>query len=168
MALEPNEQAYWESYLQTLNNENKPLTAQVTAGYAGNPEITDKLLALYFTGKKTAGSSLVEDFKTAGDPLPVVGNFWIYLDSSGKPRCILKTVLVVTHLFKDVPLEIALAEGEGNLTLEHWKRVHTDLFTPLLQQWGVRDLNEATVITEFFEIVYRWPLAVVPNEGSVL
>ncbi len=48
MALKTNEQAYWESYLQTLTDVNKPSNAHVTAGYAGNADITDELLAMYF------------------------------------------------------------------------------------------------------------------------
>lgn len=155
MALKPNEQAYWESYLQTLPEDQKPIRTNVTAGYAGNPEITDELLALYFEGKKTAGSSLVEDFETAGDPLPKVGNYWIYLGSQGQPRCILRTERVVFHRFKEVPLEIAIAEGEGDLSLEHWRKVHSELYKPYLAQWGISDINEARVVTEHFTIVFR-------------
>lgn len=155
MPLKPNEQAYWEKYLQTLADEVKLSHALVTAGYAGNPQITDELLALYLQGKKSAGSSLMEDFQTAGDPLPEVGNYWIYLDSRGDPRCILRTDRVVTHKFKDVPPEIAMAEGEGDLSLEYWKRVHSELYKPFLRQWGIGNLDEATVVTEFFSIVYR-------------
>jgi 5-formyltetrahydrofolate cyclo-ligase len=154
-SLKSREASYWESYLQTLPLEQKPREAFVSAGYAGTPEMTDELLHLYLSGKKTAGSSLVEDFLSAGDALPRVGNYWIYLNSSGEPSCILRTERTVIHKFKDVPLEIAIAEGEGDLTLEYWKRAHSDLYLPHLEQWGIEDLNEATVITEFFSIVYR-------------
>jgi uncharacterized protein YhfF len=155
MSLRPNEKTYWENYISTLPESEALPNTKVTAGYAGNPEITDELLLLYLEGKKTAGSSLAEDFQTAGDPLPQVGDYWIYLNSSGKPCCILRTDRVVTHKFKDIPLEIAIAEGEGDLSLAYWKRTHAELYNPFLQQWGISDLNEATVVTEFFKIVYR-------------
>ena len=157
MALNPVEQSYWESYLRTLPEGERPNDAVVSAGYAGNPELTDELLALYFAGKKTAGSSLLEDFQSAGDSLPQVGNHWIYLNRRGEPCCILKTERIVMHKFKDVPPEIAAAEGEGDGSLEYWRRVHREIYTPFLAKWGVHELNEATVITEFFRIVYRSP-----------
>lgn len=154
-SLKPNELLYWKNYLEAFPELKKAKDIFVSAGYAGNPDITDELLKLYMAGKKTAGSSLVEDFVTAGDPLPKVGNYWIYLNSVGEASCILKTVKIVTHKFKDVPIEVAIAEGEGDLSLEYWRKVHSELYTPYLEAWGIKDLNDATVITEFFSIVYK-------------
>jgi uncharacterized protein YhfF len=154
-SLKPKEQAYWEDYLLTLSDDQRPTNAFISAGYAGTPEITDSLLGLYLSGRKIAGSSIVEDFLSAGDSLPQVGNYWIYLNGLGEPSCILRTEKVVLHKFKDVSVEIAIAEGEGDLTLEYWKNVHSDLYSPFLRSWGIREINEATVITEFFKIVHK-------------
>ncbi len=153
--LKPHELAYWEKYLQTLPKEQRPQDAFVTTGYAGTPEITDQLLELYLSGKKVAGSSIVEDFLSAGDPPPKVGNYWILLNSQAQPGCILRTEKTVINKFKEVPIEIAIAEGEGDLTLEYWKRVHLELYSPFLESWGIDDIDKASVITEFFKIVYQ-------------
>jgi uncharacterized protein YhfF len=155
MRLKDNEQKYWQSYLSRLSAADRPKDPVVTAGYAGNPEITDELLKLYLSGLKTAGSSLLEDFVSANDPVPQVGNYWIFLNSHAQPSCILKTAKIEMNKFKDIPASIAIAEGEGDLSLDYWKRVHSELYSPLLKSWGISDINEATVITEFFEIVYR-------------
>ncbi len=149
-----SERAYWEHYLST-RPENLPLKPFVEAGHAGNRATTDNLLQLYLSGKKTAGSSLLEDFTSAGDPIPQVDRHWILLDSKDSPRCILRTERVVSHRFRNVPLEIAAAEGEGDLSLEYWKRTHAGFFAPYLKDWGVADIEDATVITEFFELVYQ-------------
>jgi len=146
---------YWKKYLNTLPENERPMHPRVEASPAGNKEITDELLKLYLDGKKYAGSSIVEDFLSAGDPLPQVGNYWIFLNSKDEPRCILRTERVVQNKFKDVPLDIVIAEGEGDLSLEYWKKVHKELYLPFLMSWGVREMDEATVITEFFKIVYR-------------
>lgn len=127
----------------------------MSAGYAGNQEITDELLALYFASKKTAGSSILEDYLTAGDPPPQVGNYWIYLNSHDQPSCILRTEKVVIHKFKDVPIEIAIAEGEGDLSLDYWRRIHSEIYSSHLPKWGLNDIADATVVTEYFSIVYR-------------
>ena len=118
----------------------------------GNKQIADGLVALYLTGKKSAGSGLVKDYDVAGDPLPRVGDYWIVLDSSEQPRCIVKTIKVEIHTFDAVTEEIALAEGEGDLSLGYWRDAHRRFFTPLLTSFDITDLSKALVVTEFFEI----------------
>lgn len=153
--LTPTQLEYWQKYLSTLPADQHPVNPFVTASFAGTREITDELLHLYLIGKKYAGSSIVEDFLSAGDPLPQEGNYWIFLNSKEVPSCILRTEKTVTHKFYDVPVEIAIAEGEGDLSLDYWRKVHSELYLPYLQSWGVQMLENATVITEFFKIVYR-------------
>ena len=154
MALTLEQDRFWQAYLTDLEPGNRP-QKQPIAAIPGSPEIADQLIDLYLSGQKTAGSGLVEDYLAAGDPLPQVGDHWIALDSALRPRCILRTERIETHLFKDVPESIARAEGEGDLSLAHWKRVHALHFEPHLAEWAVGDLDEATVVTEFFTLVHR-------------
>jgi len=145
---------FWNSYLDTVPDKESLQDVFVEAMPAGNFQITDNLIELYFAGKKIAGSSLVEDFASAGDPLPKVGNFWIVLASDKKPKLILKTKKIEIHKFAEVPQYVATAEGEGDLSLDYWKREHAKIYEPHLANWGIKDLNQANVITEFFELVF--------------
>jgi 5-formyltetrahydrofolate cyclo-ligase len=153
MDLDTKGKLYWEKYLSTL--DIVPLNPHVESGIAGNENTADQLLELYLSGKKTAGSGLVKDYKLAGDPLPKAGNYWIILDSTRNPRCIVKTIRTEVHQFAKVPVEIAVAEGEGDLSLEHWRDAHIEFFTPFLKAWDIEDLAREDVITEFFEVVYQ-------------
>lgn len=153
--LNKTQKQYWDSYVFTLPSSLRSMKLNVSASYAGNKEITDELLNLYLTGKKTAGSSIVEDFLSTGDELPKIGNYWIFLNSKEEPSCILKTVDIKIHKFNEVPVAIAAAEGEGDLSLEYWRKVHTGLYAPFLDAWGLKRIEDATVITEFFNVVYR-------------
>ncbi|NUT18741.1 MAG: ASCH domain-containing protein [Hamadaea sp.] len=146
---------FWQAYLQTLPPESRPAEPFVEASFAGPRESTDELLSLYLTGRKTAGSSIKEDFIAAGDPLPKVGNFWILLNSREEPGCLLRTEKIVEHKFYDVPPEIAVAEGEGDLSLEHWRRVHRAIYEPHLAEWGLASIADATVLTEYFALVFK-------------
>jgi len=85
------EKQYWEKYLRNLPIEDHPVHAYVEASYAGNREATDKLLHLYLTGKKIAGSSILEDFLSVGDLPPKTGSHWILLNGKDEPGCILRT-----------------------------------------------------------------------------
>lgn len=62
---------------------------------------------------------------------------------------------MVLNKFYEVQAEIAIAEGEGDLSLEYWRHVHAEIYQPHLKEWGVSSLEDATVITEYFTIVYR-------------
>jgi len=144
---------FWNKYLSTLTEP--PIMPNVSANIAGNLYIADQLLGLYLSGKKTAGSSLAKDYEVTGDALPEIGNFWIILDSRKNPRCIVKTVQVETYQFDQVPEEVAVAEGEGDLSLDYWRKAHVHFFTPFLKEWGITNLDKEILITEFFELVYK-------------
>ena len=145
---------YWQAYLATSDAAERSCPPPVTASSPGSPEIADELIALYLDGTKTAASGVVEDYAAAGDPLPEVGDHWVALSAGGEPRCILRTDRVQTHAFADVPEDVAVAEGEGDLSLDHWRRVHTAHYAPHLHQWGLADIEEATIVTEFFTRVF--------------
>lgn len=153
--LKESEKLFWHNYLSTLPSEQRPFEPFVTASPAGDLDITDGLINLYLEGKKTAGSSIVEDFLTAGDELPEVGDYWILLDSKEEPVLLLETIETETHNWLDVPERVAVAEGEGDLSLTYWRQVHGELYTPFLHDWGLTDLNQARVITEHFKVVFK-------------
>jgi len=88
------------------------------------------------------------------------------LDGRGKPRLIAKTRKIVLVKFKDVTAKIAAAEGEGDLSVAHWKRVHRKFYAPFLSRWGVEDLDDARVVVEFFELVFSAPSAAAPTTAT--
>ncbi len=137
------------------NPKDFPENPYVLLSLGGSKAITDDLLELYLLGKKWAGSSVLEDFHSVGDRVPQVGDYWIYLNSKDEPGCILRTENIELHKFYEVPESIAIAEGEGDLSLAYWREGHGRFWAPHLKQWGVAELKDATVITEFFRLVYK-------------
>lgn len=152
--LKPTERIFFEKYLDSLLHEERLKISHVSAGVAGNLEMADSLLNLYLNGKKTAGSSLLEDYLSAGDPLPKSGNHWIILDSHQVPRCIVRTVKVEQYRFNEIPESVAVAEGEGDFSLRYWREAHRSFFTPFLSSLKIAVLEEAQVIVEFLEVVF--------------
>lgn len=153
-SLKSHEQKFWQAYLQEAGVlDSNGLT--VSAGMPGDEQIADELVSLYLNGQKTAGSGLLKDYEQAGDPLPEVGNFWIILDSHARPRCIVRVIRVEMHLFREVTEEIARAEGEGDLSLEYWRKAHQWFFSRFLEKLGITNLNEERIVVEFYELVYR-------------
>ena len=153
--LKPTELEFWRDYRSAKPRDEVSIDAAISASIAGDDRNADELLQLYLDGKKTAASSLVIDYESAGEPLPKVGNFWIILDSGGVPKCIVKSIRVEIHRFDRVPESVAAAEGEGDLSLAYWTKAHREFFEPYLQRWNVEDLSQQRVITEFYDVVWR-------------
>ena len=93
--------------------------------FGDSPEMSETLLNLVVSGKKTATSwaSVHGDYKT------VVGEKMIVTDYENNPKVIIQTTDLVLKKFQDVDESFAKAEGEGDLSLEYWQRGHREYFT---------------------------------------
>jgi uncharacterized protein YhfF len=154
-SMEEEYELYWKNYLSTLPLIERPVDAFVEVSVAGTHEVTDELIQLYKDGVKSAGSGLLEDFLMAGDDLPEVGQYWMVLNSEDKPKIILKCVEVETNKWRDISEKIVRAEAGENSTIESWKEEHLSLYSPYLKEWGINDINDASVITEHFQLMFK-------------
>jgi uncharacterized protein YhfF len=57
--------------------------------------------------------------------------------------------------FEDVTAEFAAAEGEGDGSLEHWRRAHTAFFARECDRIGRTPAATMPVVCERFGLVYR-------------
>ncbi|HYG95090.1 MAG TPA: ASCH domain-containing protein [Nocardioides sp.] len=121
--------------------------------FGATPEQADALLELVLDGTKTATSAALGDFGAGEEPLPEPGGLSIVLDGSGSPRALIVTTDVRTVRFEEVDAEHARLEGEGDLTLEHWRDVHERFFTEHSLQDGAFT-PDLPVVLERFKVLY--------------
>ena len=114
----------------------------------------DKLAALVKNGVKTATCSAYDLYQTEGEPLPKEGDYSVILDSNGEAVCIVKTVKVYIAAFHQVSAEHAYKEGEGDRTLEYWRKVHADFLIRELSGSHLTFSENTKVVCEEFELVY--------------
>ena len=93
-------------------------------GFGATPPQADDLLSLVLAGTKTATASSLRDYEVDGDPVPAAGDLSIVLDGSGVPRALIRTIAVDIVPFREVTADHAVAEGEGDLSLEWWRAAH--------------------------------------------
>ena len=93
--------------------------------FGDSPELADELLELVLVGKKTATCWAA----TEGDKGVAVGKRWIVKDGQGRASAILETVELKQRRFGDVDAAFAHDEGEGDRSLDDWRRMHTAYFT---------------------------------------
>ncbi len=141
---------FWNDYLV----ESKDHGREFMVSMFGDEDSCDGLVNLIATGKKQAGSSLLRDFEATGDELPQVGNISMVVDANGSPVCIIEFTEVIQFAFKDVPERVAIAEGEGDQSIDYWKKVHTEFFSPSLNALGIENLDDEIIVTEFFKVIY--------------
>jgi uncharacterized protein YhfF len=91
--------------------------------FGDGPALADELLDLVIAGRKTATCM------TPDDPnRPRVGQRWVVLDGRGEPACVIETTELSERRFEDVDAAFARDEGEGDGTLETWRRNHRIYF----------------------------------------
>ena len=121
--------------------------------YGGTAEVADELAHLIVEGTKTSTAGALWDYEAEGEPLPQRGDLEIVLDGGGHPRALVMTTRVEVVPFDQVSAEHAHAEGEGDRSLAHWRRVHEDFFT----RHAVHDKGFASdmpVVCQDFEVLH--------------
>jgi uncharacterized protein YhfF len=91
--------------------------------FGDGPELADELLDLVIRGLKTATCS-TEDEPNTSTP----GEQWIVRDGRGEPRCVIETTELTYRRFGEVDAAFAYEEGEGDRSLDHWRRAHRTYF----------------------------------------
>lgn len=113
----------------------------------------DKLAQLVKDGIKTATCSALVFYELENEELPQVGGYNIILDSEENAVCITRTTKVYVTTFDAVSEEHAFKEGEGNRSLEYWRKVHKKFFADELETIN-RQFNERIeLVCEEFEVV---------------
>lgn len=119
--------------------------------FGGAPDLLASLVSLHI---KTATSSGYELYKLENEPLPMVGSYDVVLDSKNNAICIIKTISVNLVAFGQVSSEHAFKEGEGDRSLEYWRKVHLDFFSPYYKEAGLSFTEDSPLVLEEFECVF--------------
>ncbi len=139
----------WESFITQENIINETYEAWA---FGGAP---DELAELVAAGKKTATASAFPLYEIENEPLPVVGAYNIILNSKDEAMCIIQTTKVYVVPFNEVSKDHAFKEGEGDRSLEYWKKVHREFFSECLRELELCFDENMKVVCEEFKVVYK-------------
>ena len=143
---------FWQTYLDTLP-DNHPHRFQAIPeawSFGDSPEIADKLGRSVLQGIKTAtccrylGENLVEE---AGPS--------IIVDGKGQPLCVVQTTEITVRRYKDVDAQFASDEGEGDRSLNYWRKAHWNFFTREGAREGYEVSENMLLDCERFRVLYR-------------
>lgn len=113
----------------------------------------DYLLKLVISKKKKATSSLYFLYKNKPLSLPKAGDKNIITDSKGQNKCLIKITKVTIKPFSKINSKFAYKEGEGNKTLDYWKRTHKKFFIKTLKKLNKPFNEDILIVCEEFKVL---------------
>ncbi|WP_261817845.1 ASCH domain-containing protein [Vibrio gallicus] len=146
---------YLDTYLNTLNNNQiDPLSRISFEHFCADEFNANECAKLINNHQKRASCSLKSGYDIEGVPLPKAGDLTVVLDWQQNPVCIIQIERVETCAFKDVGQEFATLEGEGDKTLEWWKKAHQKFFDDYAQQLGITFTPDSILVLEYFNKIF--------------
>ena len=125
-------------------------------GYFGDTEKDADLLAdLVSKDIKRATSHSLLGLQLRGEELPKIGDFFVVTDWAGTAKSIIRTTSVKMLPYFSIHTEHARLEGEGDKTLDYWKKVHWDFYTRELADYNRKPLDSMIIVFERFEKVFQ-------------
>ncbi len=112
-----------------------------------SPALADELATLVASGIKTASCGSFACWQ-AEDPAPKLGSYNIILNGQDEPVCVIRIISLRLTRFCDVTEAFARKEGEGDLSLEYWRKEHQRFFSAA----GIFS-EEMELAAEEFEVV---------------
>ena len=148
--------AYWQKFLSTLPADSPYRAKTFTeGGYGDSPELANELIQLILIRRKTATCGSLWQQEAEGTPLPKVGDIWVELDEYGNPVCITETLEVTVQKYNEVGADFARDEGEGDLSLDYWRKAHKNYFSRVLSKIGREFSEDMLLVCERFKVIYQ-------------
>jgi uncharacterized protein YhfF len=144
----------WQAYLDSLPAGSQQPQNYITWKFTNEREAAGRLGILARDGIKTATASLLWEFEDNGEDLPLPGDLSILTDGEGAPLCIIETTAVEVRPFDQVDAQHAHMEGEGDRTLDYWRRVHSQSFTQVCATLDREPSENMPVVCERFRVVF--------------
>ena len=130
--------------------------------YGDSAELSDELLALIKSGRKRAGTGLLWAYEHDGDKIARLGDIEIVIDHENRPALVTRIVSSEIIPFNEVTSEYAAIEGEGDGSLDYWRRGHWNFFSRECERIGKQPSETMLVICCVFEVLHVLP---VPGKG---
>lgn len=92
--------------------------------FGGDKEFADRLKSLILIGKKTATTGLYTEGKKHSE----VGEYDELVGSDGKSFCVIQYTKIEVKPFLNVNFDYAKLEGEGEKSIEEWRKNHREFF----------------------------------------
>lgn len=144
---------FWQAYLSL---SGKPATTRPREifYFDDNQTGADQLAALVLAGPKRATARLLWEYEALDLPIPKPGDLRVVTDWSGMPQCVIETRSCDTVPYDQVTEAFSATEGEGDLSLAHWREVHWPYFCRVCERIGKTPAQDMPILCHSFSVVF--------------
>ena len=139
-------------YFDSLGIESRQIEAW---HFCDNEKDANECADLTLEGIKRATTSSLAFFEHSKIPVPAKGDLDVITNWQGEAVCIIQTQSVSLVPFNQVTSEYAEIEGEGDKSLEYWKRVHWAYYQRELSSFGMSPTDDMLVVCQIFKVVFK-------------
>lgn len=146
-----------EDFVMDFQKENpkyKDCTFKSIYHFCSHKEDADNCARLVVEGKKQATTSLHALYELQEEDLPSVNDLSIITDYEKNPVAIIQTIKVEVKPFNEIDETYATLEGEGDLSLTYWKKVHKETFEQDAKKHKITFNEDSLVVCEIFKTIY--------------
>lgn len=144
---------FWKIFLKTYP-DNPAKEIPDAYYFCDNEKDANQCTDLVVNKIKRATATSLWWFEKNNKPLPKIGDQAIITDWDGTPKAIIETIKIAPTPYNEITSEFAETEGEGDKSLEYWKKVHKAYYQREMDPYG-EDFNEnMIIICEYFETIY--------------
>ena len=145
----------WEAYLKSIGEDIDYTDKTYEAWhFCNNEKDANELAFLTKNGVKQATAGLVKSYEVENEPIPKIGDLHIITDWNGYAICVIQVVSVEILPFKEVTEVHAKIEGEGDGSLDYWRKGHIKFFKQDAKELDFLFSEEMDVVFMIFKVVY--------------
>lgn len=145
---------YWRRFRE-LNPEYAEVDQPRSFYFCDNKKDADECAELVANKIKQATSPSAWWFEKHHEKLPRVGDLAIITNWDEEPRAIVRTTGVELVEFRHITPEYAYIEGEGDRSLEYWKKVHWEYYANEMKAFGEYPTEHMEIVCEYFETIWQ-------------
>ncbi len=135
--------------------ESRPRNFLEAFSFGTTREDADEIARLVTDGRKTATGSLKWVYDAEGRPVPKAGDLSIVVDGKKRPVCMIETTDVRIIPFNAVDEQFAWEGGEGDRTLESWRRMYWAYIKTECTRIKRRPGPTTPMVCERFRVIYK-------------
>lgn len=122
--------------------------------FCDNQQDADLCADLVKKGIKKATTDSLLGFQYRNEPLPRIGDFKVVTNWKGEAQCIIKLTSVKLKPYFSIDAAYVQLEGEGDKSLDYWKKVHWDYYTRELEPYGRVPRESMILVCQEFERIF--------------
>jgi uncharacterized protein YhfF len=143
----------WNNYIDE-NPEKKNIKPPISFYFCDNEFDANECADLVVKGTKRATATSLWWYQKNNESLPRVGDQYIITDWSGNAKAVIETTKIEQVPYNKITSEFAKIEGEGDKSLEYWKKVHKDYYTREMKPFNDEFSENMIIVCEHFKTVF--------------